>query len=99
MKYHQTRTIDSRTAQIYGRRLGELLKERREELGLSQEDVALRAGMDRRHYQELEHGFSNSRTRTPANPRLFTLVNLATALEMDIEEFLARLGASFSTIS
>lgn len=97
VKYHQARTIDSRTAQTYGRRLGELLKERREELGLSQEDVALRAGMDRRHYQELEHGFSNSRSRTPANPRLFTLVNLAAALEMEVEEFLGHLGSSLTS--
>ncbi|MBR6459278.1 MAG: helix-turn-helix transcriptional regulator [Actinomycetaceae bacterium] len=99
MKYHQARTIDSYTAQTYGRRLGEFLRQRREELGLSQEDVALRAGMDRRHYQELEHGFSNSRTRSPANPRLLTLVNLAAALEMDIEEFLGRLGTAFSDVS
>ena len=99
MKYHQSRTIDSHTAQTYGRRLGELLRECREELGLSQEDVALHAGMDRRHYQELEHGFSNSRTRTPANPRLFTLVNLAAALEMDVDEFLGCLGTAFPGVS
>ena len=92
MKFQQAVTVDARTAYAYGRRFGMFLRKRREELGLSQEDVALRADMDRRHYQELEHGFSNSRTRTPANPRLLTLVNLAAALEMDIEEFLARLG-------
>ena len=98
MKSRQS-AVDSRAPHAYGRQLGVLLQERREELGLSQEDVALRAGIDRRHYQELEHGFSNSRTRTPANPRLFTLVNLASALEMDIEEFLAHLGTAFSGIS
>lgn len=99
MNWRHASGIDSAQLFYYGRSLGKFLKVRREELGLSQEDVALRADMDRRHYQELEHGFSNSRTRTPANPRLSTLVSLAAALEMDIEEFLARLGASFSAIS
>lgn len=99
MKTHHSVAADLREAHAYGRQLGVLLRARREELGLSQEDVALRAGMDRRHYQELEHGFSNSRTRTPANPRLLTLVNLATALEIDVEEFFARLGSTFSGIS
>lgn len=97
MKFQYAVAIDSHTSRVYGRQLGAFLRRRREELGLSQEDVALRADMDRRHYQELEHGFSNSRTRSPANPRLFTLVNLARALEMDVSEFLTQLGNTLST--
>ena len=99
MKVEYAHSVDSRTAHVYGRRFGALLRQRREELGFSQEDVALRADMDRRHYQELEHGFSNSRTRTPANPRLLTLVNLAAALEMDIEDFFSRLGVAITANS
>ena len=96
MKFQHAVALDSRMARIYGRRLGVFVRKRREELGLSQEDVALRADMDRRHYQELEHGFSNSRTRTPANPRLFTLICLAEALEMEIADFMRYIGGALT---
>ncbi|MBR5950667.1 MAG: helix-turn-helix transcriptional regulator [Actinomycetaceae bacterium] len=87
MNYLQPLALNAEQESAYGRRFGAVLRKRREEKGLSQEDVALLVGMDRRHYQELEHGFSNSRTRSPANPRMFTLINLARALEIDVEEF------------
>lgn len=98
MKYQHAVAIDSRVAYVYGRRFGAFLRKRREELGLSQEDVALRADIDRRHYQELEHGFSNSRTRTPANPRLLTLIKLAGALDMDVEDFFRNLGSALGLV-
>ncbi|MBP3222982.1 MAG: helix-turn-helix transcriptional regulator [Actinomycetaceae bacterium] len=73
---------------VFAKHLGSVLRTRRQELGLSQEQVALRADIDRRHYQDLEYGMSNSRNRTPANPRLSTLFALSRALEMSIVDLL-----------
>ena len=97
MKSQHAIETEEEKARQYGRELGVFLRARREELGLSQEEIALRAGMDRRHYQELEYGFSNSRTRTPANPGLLRLIKLADALDMDVEEFLACLGSALTS--
>ncbi len=84
--------IDPWEAKAAARQFGKLLHARRRELGLSQGKVAAAAGMDKRHYQELEHGFSNSRTGSPANPRLVTLLCLARALALDPQE-LVRVAA------
>lgn len=75
--------LDGQEAHVAARRFGALLHRARVEAGLSQNHVATAAGMDRRHYQELEQGFSNSRKRTPANPRLVTILGLARALGID----------------
>ena len=96
MKFERAIEITPEQSRYYGRRFGAAIRARREELGLAQEDVALRADMDRRHYQELEHGFSNSRTLTPANPRLFTMIRLAEALEMEIADFMRYIGRALT---
>lgn len=60
------------------RALGEIVRRRRDELGLSQRALAPRAGLSRRHLHDIEH----------ANPsiRFATLFNLAHALDMTATE-------------
>ncbi|MDO4887904.1 MAG: helix-turn-helix transcriptional regulator [Actinomycetaceae bacterium] len=64
------------------------IRARRKELGLSQEQVALRADIDRNHYQLMESARSDRRSNRAVNPRLFTLFKLARALEMPVEDLL-----------
>lgn len=64
--------LDRRLAERLGRRLREL----REGIDMSQEQVAHAAGLNRNHYQLLESGLSDRAKNTPANPRLSTLVAL-----------------------
>lgn len=64
--------LDRRVAEALGRRFRDL----REVAGLSQEQVANLAGINRNHYQLLETGLSDRAKNTPANPRLSTLVAL-----------------------
>ena len=52
--------------------------------GLSQEALAHAAGISTYTYQKFEKG--ESRPGTPMNPRLRTLIALATALDMKVEE-------------
>ncbi|MDR0592007.1 MAG: helix-turn-helix transcriptional regulator [Bifidobacteriaceae bacterium] len=54
--------------------------------GLSQEQVAHRAGISVYTYQKLEHGESNP--GTPANPRLRTLFSLAGVLNVAVADLL-----------
>lgn len=63
--------IDTRTAIL--ERFGEDLAARRRELGLSQEALALRAGLHRTYIGSVE--------RAERNPTLTTLVRLAHALD------------------
>ena len=74
--------IERALAQALGRRLSNL----REARGLTQEVVAEAAGMSRNHYQLLESGLSNRRTKWPANPRLSTLVALSDVLGVSVPE-------------
>ena len=64
------------------------IRDRRHELGLSQEQVALRAGIDRNHYQLMESARSDRKSNKAVNPQMFTLLKLATALEMPVEDLL-----------
>lgn len=66
--------------------LAERLRELRAARGLTQEQVAQAAGMDRNHYQLLESGLSDRRKKTPANPRLSTLVALCEIYETTVPE-------------
>jgi transcriptional regulator with XRE-family HTH domain len=65
-----------------GRRLGENIRRRRRELRLSQEDVAARTGIYRRHFSAIESG--------DALPRPVTMLVLADGLETDLGELFAR---------
>ncbi|PKQ36270.1 MAG: XRE family transcriptional regulator [Actinobacteria bacterium HGW-Actinobacteria-11] len=66
----------------YAQRLATSLRSAREQAGLSQEDVAYRAGLTRYTYQKYEKG--ESRPGTPANPTLRTLLALAQVLETSL---------------
>lgn len=61
---------------------------RRKELGLTQEQVALGAGMDRNHYQLMEHARADRKTNSPANPRLSTLIKLAKVFDSSVHDLL-----------
>jgi transcriptional regulator with XRE-family HTH domain len=56
-----------------------VLKRRRKELGMTQEDVADALGMVARQYQKIEAGETNLTLRT--------LVRLGLALRIDLREF------------
>ena len=64
--------------------LGRRLQRTRITKGLSQESLAHAAGISTYTYQKFEKG--ESRPGTPMNPRLRTLIALATALDMQVEE-------------
>lgn len=66
------------------RQLGLRLQRARIANGLSQEALAHAAGISTYTYQKFEKG--ESRPGTPMNPRLRTLIALATALDMRVEE-------------
>lgn len=69
--------------------LGAYFRKLRQVRGLTQEEVAERAGIDRNHYQLLEAGVSNRRTNFAANPTLSTLCALASVFEVDVTELVA----------
>lgn len=58
----------------------------RKAAGLTQEQVAERAGISRNHYQLYESGLSDRAKNLPANPMLSTLLDLADALGCDITD-------------
>lgn len=70
----------------YVRELGVRLQQLRVERGLTQERLAVAAGITAFTYRKLEKGESNP--GTPANPRLRTLAALADILDVDIVELL-----------
>ncbi|WP_235201483.1 helix-turn-helix transcriptional regulator [Microbacterium sp. CH12i] len=62
------------------------LRRARENAGLSQEQVAYRAGLTRYTYQKYEKG--ESRPGSAANPTLRTLLALSQVLELAIEQLI-----------
>ena len=70
----------------YARQIGVRLHQLRVERGLSQERLAVAAGISACTYRKLEKGESNP--GTAANPRLRTLVALAEVLEVPVVELL-----------
>ena len=66
----------------YSQRFATSLRSARERAGLSQEDVAYRAGLTRYTYQKYEKG--ESRPGNPANPTLRTLLALSQVLEVPL---------------
>lgn len=70
----------------YAITLGQRLKALRREHGLTQEQMAERAGIATFTYQKYEKGLS--KPGTPLNPTLFTLLALSRALEMPVKDLL-----------
>lgn len=75
-----------RTWEEYARALGLELQRRRHDAGLTQEDLAHRAGLTRTHYQQIERGLW--KPGHPANPSLKVLVRLAQVLAVRVGELL-----------
>ncbi len=75
--------------QLLAKCLAHTIKRRRLQLGLTQEHVAYTAGIDRNHYQNIEAGISDRKTRYPLNPQLLTLVKIANVLEIEVTELLS----------
>ncbi|MGV9219904.1 helix-turn-helix transcriptional regulator [Arcanobacterium canis] len=71
------------------------LFKRRKELGLTQEEVALQAGIDRRTYQDLEYARSDHKENKPSNPRLTTLLRLSRVLDCDIQHLIGAAEAAY----
>ncbi len=71
---------------VYARGLGVRLQQSRHAMGLSQEEVAHRAGISAFTYQKFEKG--ESRPGTPMNPRLITLLTLCEVLQIEAAELL-----------
>lgn len=70
----------------YVQRLATALRRVREEAGLSQEDVAYRAGLTRYTYQKYEKG--ESRPGRPANPTLRSILTLSQVLNVPLAHLL-----------
>lgn len=66
----------------YAQRLATTLRRAREDTGLSQEQVAYRAGLTRYTYQKYEKG--ESRPGSPANPTLRTMLALSQVLDVTV---------------
>lgn len=69
------------TKQDYARKLAYRLRSLRTHRGLTQEQVAERAGIAPNTYQKYEQGVSKK--GVPTNPRLDSLVSLASVFEID----------------
>lgn len=67
--------------------LGRKVQARREELGLTQEQLAEMTGISRNQVQNIEHSRNNTRGDDgrpgPGNPRMETIFLLAAALDVD----------------
>jgi transcriptional regulator with XRE-family HTH domain len=70
------------------------MQRRRIDLGLSQEDVAYRAGLSRYTYQKFEK--AESRPGTPANPTLKTVLSIAQVLRCELGDLLPPLAPDLS---
>lgn len=69
----------------YMLQVGDNLARWREQKNLSQEDVAIRAGIVRYTYQRLERGLKHTGDLdTPANPTFLTLVSVLNALDQPL---------------
>lgn len=68
--------------------LAKTLQRRRKALNLSQEQVALKANLDPNHYQLMESARSDRKRNSPLNPRLSTLIALASVLECSVPDLL-----------
>lgn len=80
---------------LVAKSLANTIRQRRQELHLSQEKVALRASLDRSHYQVIEAGLGSRKTLSPANPRLNTLLHIAESLDCTLVDLLQETSDAF----
>jgi transcriptional regulator with XRE-family HTH domain len=79
------------TWETYARELGLELQRQRISAGLTQEDLAHRAGLTRTHYQQIERGLW--KPGQPANPSVKVLVRLAQQLQIEPDLLLPPVSA------
>lgn len=79
------------TWESYAREMGVLIQRHRIEAGLTQEDLAHRAGLTRTHYQQIERGWW--KRDQPANPSIKVLVRLAQVLGLEPGQLLPPSGS------
>ncbi len=89
---------ESRAEADLARVLARTLRSQRLEKGLTQEDVAARAGIDKNHYQLMESALSDRKSNSPLNPRLATLVKVADALNTDIVTLLVPMAEAYAFV-
>ena len=68
--------------------MGILVQKARIDAGLTQEDLAHRAGLTRTHYQQIERGWW--KRGQPANPSVKVIVRLAQVLDIGVAELMPR---------
>lgn len=71
---------------VYAQRLATTLRRARKDSGLSQEQLAYRAGLVRYTYQKYEKG--ESRPGSPSNPTLRTLLALSQVLGVPVGDLI-----------
>lgn len=77
--------------EAYAKELGLELQRRRTAAGLTQEDLAHRAGLTRTHYQQVEKGYW-SKDR-PSNPSIKLLARLAMVLGLEVSDLVPSVSA------
>lgn len=68
--------------------LGQLIREKRQHVGISQEELAARSGLDRTYISGVERGVRN--------PSLTALLKIANGLQMSVADLLHGLEAGLS---
>ncbi len=71
---------------LFARQLGDNISTARERLNLSQEHVAIAAGLSRHTYQRLEKGLKEK--GKPTNPTLYTLLAVCAVLGVSLTDVL-----------
>ncbi|MFT3714783.1 MAG: helix-turn-helix transcriptional regulator [Gordonia sp. (in: high G+C Gram-positive bacteria)] len=83
---------DSGAEELLAQQLGRHIAQLRVARGLSQEALAHRAKISNNHVQLLESGLSDRQKKSPANPRLGTLLSLSRALDVPLATLLDGIG-------
>ena len=82
---HRNDKADAEWA-AFAQRLATAIRRARKKAGLSQEQVAYRAGLTRYTYQKYEKG--ESRPGSPANPTLRTILAISQVLVVNLDELI-----------
>ena len=78
--------------------LGEIVKQYREERGLSQRDFATKSGLSAGYISMLEKN-KNPRTGEPIIPSIRTLKSIADAIGTSVDEIMVQLGDSLVNLN
>ena len=82
------RTPTAHTAEVASS-FAQWLRRRREQAGMTQEELAHRAGLSRNQVQNLENNRNNNATgRSSANPSLDTILDLEAAFGLELGDLL-----------